>query len=69
MLFREGVEEGLSVRCLGCGMELVFDSQQEKNFSLFQSVKNVSGAHPASPLIGTEGSFCEVERSLTSRLF
>lgn len=68
VLFREGVKEGQSVRCLGYGMEMVFDSRKEKNFSV-QSVKNVSGAHPASPLIGTVGSFCAVEQSLTSRLF
>jgi hypothetical protein len=49
-------EESQSVRCLGYGMELVFDSRQEKNCSVLRSVKNVSGAHPAAfPLIGTEG--------------
>jgi hypothetical protein len=47
VLFRERVEEGQLIRCLGYGMELVFDSQQKKKISLLQSVKNVSGAHPA----------------------
>ena len=50
MLFREGVEEGQSVRRLGYEMELVFDSRQEKHFSVLQSVKNVSGADRASAL-------------------
>jgi hypothetical protein len=62
-------ERGSRRASLGCGVQLVFDSRQAKNCFVLQRVRNVSGAHPAFPLICTEGCLSEVERSLTSRLF